>query len=65
MSKNKINYDQALQRIETIVAELEQGDKSLDAMLKEIKEATTLIKGCKTELKSAQKEIDQTFDDIE
>ena len=50
----KISYNEAVSRLETIVSELEKGGKSLDETLAMFEEGTALLKVCQHELDSAE-----------
>ena len=45
-----LNYQQALERIELILAQLEEGKKSVDELSELVKEATELVSFCKKKL---------------
>ena len=47
--ENKLSYDEALQRAETIIAQLEQSEAlSMEQYKKTAAEATALLKHCKS-----------------
>lgn len=47
--ENKLTYDEAIQRAESIIAHLEQAEAlSMDAYKKSAKEAAELLKYCKS-----------------
>ncbi|MDG1552099.1 MAG: exodeoxyribonuclease VII small subunit, partial [Candidatus Poseidonia sp.] len=50
----KITYDEAVQRLEAIVAQLERGGKNLDETLAMFEEGTELLRQCQTELAEAE-----------
>ncbi len=50
----KISYNEAVSRLETIVSELEKGGKSLDETLAMFEEGAALLKVCQHELDSAE-----------
>ena len=54
MTDEKITYDEAVQRLESIVAQLERGGKNLDETLAMFEEGTTLLRQCQTELSEAE-----------
>lgn len=54
MTDEKITYDEAVQRLETIVAQLERGGKNLDETLAMFEEGTTLLRQCQSELSEAE-----------
>lgn len=57
MSK-KTTFEAALERLEQITAELEQGEPSLDKSLKKFDEGVDLIKFCNQKLEEARKKVD-------
>ncbi len=60
----KINYKKSLERLETIVAQIEMDEPDVDELSKLVKEASELIKQCKSKLKSTEKELENTLDEI-
>jgi len=55
-------YTQAMQRLEAILAQLEEGSASIDTLSELVKEAATLVTFCKTKLKTTEKEIQRAFE---
>lgn len=58
-----ITYDKALKRIERIVSQLEEDNKSIDELAQLVKEASHLIKTCKQKLRMTEDEIAKAFED--
>jgi exodeoxyribonuclease VII small subunit len=54
-----VNFEHALQSLETIVKQLEQGDLSLDGALKQFEAGIGLTRVCQTLLVSAEQKIAQ------
>lgn len=52
--KKKVSFEQAMGRLEEIVAQLEGGNVSLDSSLKLYEEGTALIRLCSETLDQAQ-----------
>jgi len=50
MSEQTMTYDEALQRLEDLVAQLERGGTNLNETLALFEEGTALLKRCQTEL---------------
>ena len=50
MTKDTMTYDEALQRLEDLVSQLERGGKNLDETLAMFEEGTALLKRCQKEL---------------
>jgi exodeoxyribonuclease VII small subunit len=54
----EMKFEEALKKLEKIVAELESGDLSLDEALKKYQEGIELSRACSQRLDSAKKKID-------
>ena len=54
----KKTFEAALNRLEQITTELEQGDPSLDKSLKKFDEGIELVKFCNKKLEEARSKID-------
>lgn len=50
MTEETMTYDEALRRLEDLVAHLERGGKNLDETLAMFEEGTALLKRCQAEL---------------
>lgn len=50
MTNDTMTYDEALQRLEDLVSQLERGGKNLDETLAMFEEGTALLKRCQEEL---------------
>lgn len=50
MTEKTMTYDEALQRLEALVTQLERGGKNLDETLALFEEGTALLKRCQDEL---------------
>lgn len=57
-----MNYQEASERLEKILAELEEGKKSVDELSELVKEAADLVKFCKNKLKTTEEEVQKAFD---
>ncbi len=57
MRKKELTYEQAMKRLETIVAGLEQGTSELDALSDQIKEAQELMAFCQKKLTKVDTDI--------
>ena len=53
----KINYEQAIEELETIVSKMESGELNLDAITEKLKRAQKLIRLCKDRLTKTDEEI--------
>ena len=56
---NKLNYEQAVARLEEIVDKLENGNLSLEEMMKLYEEGTALAAKCSKSLDAAQLKISE------
>ncbi|MBU1084300.1 MAG: exodeoxyribonuclease VII small subunit [Candidatus Omnitrophota bacterium] len=52
------NFEKDLQKLEKIVAELEDGEFSLDSSMKKYEEGIKLARACREQLEKAQKKIE-------
>ncbi|MFP4016318.1 MAG: exodeoxyribonuclease VII small subunit [Halanaerobiales bacterium] len=58
MSDKELKFEEALEKLEIIVRELEDGGLSLDKSLEVFTEGVKLIKFCNNELDEAEKKIE-------
>lgn len=64
MSK-EIKYTEAFDELQRIVADLEDGEISVDELSLKIKRASELIKICKTKLVSTEEDVNQILKELE
>ncbi len=57
MGKEKKTFEQALEELESIVAQIEQGKVSLEESIDKYAQGIELIKQCRTILDAAEKKI--------
>lgn len=57
MEEKKITFEQALGRLEEIVALLEKGDAPLDQSLELYEEGAALVRRCNTALEQAERRV--------
>jgi exodeoxyribonuclease VII small subunit len=57
MAGEDMGFEKALEKLEKIVAELEEGDVSLDASLKRYEEGVKLVRVCRDNLEKAKKKV--------
>lgn len=60
--EQKLTFEQALQRLEQVVRELENGDLSLDAALALFQEGVTLARSCSGQLDQAEARIEKLLE---
>lgn len=58
MAVKKVSFEQALEKLEKNVEELEAGDLSLDQVLKLFEEGVGLVKDCHHKLNDAEQKIE-------
>lgn len=63
MSKS-LSYQEAMDRITEIVANIEQEDIGIDELSTLVKEATTLINSCQQKLRQTEAEIQVSMDSL-
>ncbi len=61
----KINYTQAFEELQSIVAEIEQGEISVDELSDKVKRASLLIKICKTKLTTTEEDVKKILKELE
>lgn len=57
-----INYNEAMIRLESILAQLEEGKKSVDELAELVQEAAQLVRICRSKLKTTEEEIQRAFE---
>ena len=56
-----MNYEQALQELQTIVAKIEANEVSIDELSEQMKRAATLIGYCQNKLRGTEAEMEELF----
>ena len=64
MSK-EIKYTEAFEELQQIVADIEDGEISVDELSVKVKRASELIKVCKTKLTSTEADVNQILKELE
>ena len=59
----KLNYTQAMQRLEEIVAKIESGEMDIDSLTDNLKEAKELVTFCKEKLTKVENEVKTILDE--
>lgn len=59
MAEKKVSFEQAMDRLEEIVRQLEQGDAPLEEALSLFEEGTRLVKKCSTQLDKAEQKVNK------
>ena len=65
MAKEEIKYEEALDRLERIVKQMENDELDIDVMGEQLKQAQNLIKLCKDKLTKADNEIKRILEKID
>ena len=60
----EINYTEAFEELQTIVADIEEGEISVDELSLKVKRAAELIKLCKHKLTSTEEDVTQILKDL-
>ena len=63
MQNKKMTYEQAIDRLEQLAQQMEQGEVPIDEMVTRLREAQTLIKQCRQQLTKADEQVRQILDD--
>ena len=58
LSKNGLTFEQAIQRLEKIVADMENAEFPLEDVLKKYEEGSRLVRFCSQKLEEAEKKIE-------
>lgn len=57
-----MTYEQAIDRLEQLAQQMEQGEVPIDEMVTRLREAQTLIKQCRQQLTKADEQVRQILD---
>ena len=55
--KTKLNYKEAVARVEQIIAQIEDGEPDVDSLTGLVEEAFELIKKCKLQLRETEEKL--------
>ena len=64
MTKKNITYTEAVNQIEEILRKIENDELDMDELTKQVRNASELIKYCKSRLFETEQEIEKILDDI-
>ena len=62
---DSINYTAAFAELQTIVAEIEQGEISVDELSEKVKRAALLIKICKSKLTTTEEDVNKILKELD
>ena len=65
MAKKTIGYSEAVNEIEMILQQIEEGELDVDQLAEKVKKATELIKLCKLKLRNTEEEVNKILEDSE
>ena len=65
MTKREETYNEAVEKLRKIVADIENGDLDVDVLSEKVKEATRLIKLCKEKLYKVDEEVKKVLEELE
>lgn len=63
MARKKENFEEALRKLEAIVAQMEEGDLPLEESLKAFEEGVKLAKLCTKKLDEAERKVEKLIRD--
>ena len=61
----KETYGESIEKLRTIVANIEDGELDIDDLSEKVKEATRLIKLCKEKLCKADEEVQKILEELQ
>ena len=65
MAKKELTFEEAMNRLSTIVSTLEQNDQPLDTTIDLFEEGLNLVKSCESKLKNFESKIEEIQKRIE
>lgn len=63
MNEEKFSYDQALQKVELLIAKLQRGEINIDDSFAQIEAALKTLKECKQRLTQTSQRMEKIFSD--
>jgi exodeoxyribonuclease VII small subunit len=64
MEKKEESYSKAIEKLQKIVTEMEDGNLDVDVLSDKVKEATRLIALCKDKLFKVDEEVQKSFQQV-
>lgn len=52
-----VHYEQALKQLQTILKEMEQGERNMDELLSQVQQANRLVEQCKNRLRGIENDV--------
>jgi exodeoxyribonuclease VII small subunit len=65
MMKEKVTYNESIEKLRVIVANIEKGELDVDELSENVKEASRLIKVCKEKLYKADEEVRKILEELQ
>ena len=65
MAKKEISYSDAINELEDILKEFENGEPDIDNLSEKVKRVSVLINLCKKKLKQTEDDVQKILDNIE
>ena len=65
METKKESYNEAVEKLQAIVKDIESGELDVDVLSEKVKEASRLIKLCKEKLFKADEDVKKILEEIE
>lgn len=65
MAKKDLNYQKALEELESIVRKIEQDEPDVDQLNDMVARAVELVKYCKTKLKTTEEKINNNLEELD
>ena len=65
MAKKELSYNEAVEKLRKIVADIESGELDVDILSEKVKEATKLIKLCKEKLYKVDEDVKKVLGELE
>lgn len=59
MAEKKVDFEQSLERLETLVEEMESGELALEEMIKHFEEGSKLVTLCSKKLTEVEQKIEK------
>lgn len=60
----KVTYTEAFEELRQIVADIEEGDVSVDVLAEKVKRAAILIELCKEKLRSTEEDVEKILKEL-
>lgn len=65
MTKKQISYSEAIAAIDEILQQIETGELDVDELAEKVKQASELLKICKSKLFNTEKEVEKVLKEME